>query len=75
MTRTSRFDFSSGPNPDPAYQWDTKRKVISLVEVCALPSALVVFVISISSIVPSIVLDESNNTPRMKTVMGNNKNK
>ena len=42
MTRTSRFDFSSSLNPDPAYQCDTKHKLISLTEVCALPNALLV---------------------------------
>ena len=42
MTRTSRFDFGSGPDPDPAYQWDTKRKLFSLAEVCALPSDVLV---------------------------------
>ena len=42
MTGTSGFNFSSGPNPDLAHQWDSKRKLISLVEVCALPSALLV---------------------------------
>ena len=40
MIITSRLNFSSGPNPDPAYQWDTKRKLISLAEVCSPPSAL-----------------------------------
>ena len=46
MTRTSRFDFGSGPDADLAYQWDTKNKLFSLAEVFALPSAiLVVFVI------------------------------
>ena len=30
MTRTSRFDFGSGPDTDPAYQWDTKRKLFSV---------------------------------------------
>ena len=42
MTRTSRFDFGSGPNPDPAYQWDTKCKLFNLAEVCALPNAVLV---------------------------------
>ena len=42
MTRTSRFDFGSGPNPDPTYLWDIKHKLLSLVEVCALPSAVLV---------------------------------
>ena len=32
MIRTSQLNFSSGPNPDPAYQRDTKRKLISMVE-------------------------------------------
>ena len=42
MTRTSTFDSSSSPNPDPAYQWDTKRILISPAEVCALRNALLV---------------------------------
>ena len=40
MTTTSRFDFGSGLDPDPAYQWDTKRQLFSLAEVHALPSAV-----------------------------------
>ena len=40
--RTSRLDFGSCLDPDPAYQWDrdTKCKLFSLMEVCALPSAV-----------------------------------
>ena len=38
VTTTSQFDSGSGPNPNPAYQWDTKRKLFSLAEVCTLPS-------------------------------------
>ena len=34
--------FISHPNPDLNYQWDTKLKLISLVEVCSLPSALLI---------------------------------
>ena len=30
MTGTSRFDFGSGPNPDPAYRWDTKRELFTM---------------------------------------------
>uniref|UniRef100_A0A8C4Q1P5 ATPase AAA-type core domain-containing protein n=1 Tax=Eptatretus burgeri TaxID=7764 RepID=A0A8C4Q1P5_EPTBU len=33
VTRTNRFDFGSGLDPDPPYQWDTKCKLFSLVEV------------------------------------------
>ena len=44
--QASRFDFSWGPNPDPVSQWDIKRKLFSLVEECALPSAVVVVHIS-----------------------------
>ena len=40
VMRTSWLNFSSVPNRDPADQWDTKGKLISLVEVCAPPSAL-----------------------------------
>ena len=36
MTRTSGLDFGS----DPAHQWDTKRELFHLAEVCALPSAV-----------------------------------
>ena len=36
VTRTSRFDFGSGPDPDLAYQWNTKGKLFSLAEVCSL---------------------------------------
>jgi len=42
VTRTRRFDFGSGPDGDPAYQWDSKRKLLSLAEVCALPSAVLI---------------------------------
>ena len=42
MTRTSRFDFGSGQNPDPDNRWDTKCKPFSLAEVCALPRAVLV---------------------------------
>jgi len=42
VTRMSRFDFGSGLDPDPASQWDAKRKLFSLVEVCAPPSAVLV---------------------------------
>ena len=42
MTRTSSLNFNSGPNPDPADQWDTKCKLISLAEVCTLSSVLIV---------------------------------
>ena len=40
--KISQLNFSSGPNPDPAYQWDTKRKLISMVEVYSSLSALLV---------------------------------
>ena len=40
--RTSRFDFGSGPDPDLADHWDTKRKLFSLAEVWALPNAVLV---------------------------------
>ena len=40
VTKISRFDYSSGPDPDPAYQCNTKRQLFSLVEVCALSSAV-----------------------------------
>ena len=43
MTITIWLNFSSGKNPDLAYQWVTKRKLISLAELCALPSALLVY--------------------------------
>ena len=39
MTRTRRLDFGSGPDADPAYQWETKRK---LAEVCTLRSTVLV---------------------------------
>ena len=42
MTRTSLFNFGSGPDTDSAYQWDRKRKLFSLAEICALPSAVLV---------------------------------
>ena len=58
MTRTSQLDFGSGPNPDAAYQWDTKRELFSLAEVCALPSAVVV-AISGSFIVYSVFFMKS----------------
>ena len=42
VTRTSGLDLGSGLDADPAYQWDTKHKLFNLVEVCALPSAVIV---------------------------------
>ena len=43
VTRTSRLDFGSGLDADQTYQWETKHKLFSLAEVCALPSAILVF--------------------------------
>ena len=37
-----KFQFRSNLNPDPAHQSDTKRELISLVEVCALLSVALV---------------------------------
>ena len=51
MTRTGRINVSSDPNQDPVDQCDTKRKLISLTEVYALPSALLVL-----SAVPFVLL-------------------
>ena len=42
VTRTNWLDFGFGPDRDLASQWDTKPKLFSLVEGCALPSALLV---------------------------------
>ena len=42
VNRTSQLHFGVGPDADPAYKWDTKRKLLNLLEVCALPSAVVV---------------------------------
>ena len=42
MTRTSQFDLGSGLDADLAYQWDTERKLFSLADVRALPSAVLV---------------------------------
>ena len=36
VTRTSRLDFGSVPDPDPAFQWEMKGKLFSLAEVRAL---------------------------------------
>ena len=44
MTRTSQLNYTSGQIPDPADKWDTKGKLISLAEVRALPSALLVMI-------------------------------
>ena len=41
-TRTNWLDF--GECPDPAYQHNTKCKLFSMVEVCALSSAILVYV-------------------------------
>ena len=43
MTTTSRLDFGSGLDVDPAYQWDTKHKLFSLAKECAPTSALLVY--------------------------------
>ena len=40
MTRTSQLDFGSGPDADPAYQWDRQRKLFSLAEGCTPPRAV-----------------------------------
>ena len=42
VTRTRGLDFGSGPDADPACQWDQKRKLFCLAEVCALPRAILV---------------------------------
>ena len=42
VTRTSRFDFGSGLDPDPDNQWDIKCKLVSLVEVCTLMNVVLV---------------------------------
>ena len=39
--------FWLGPDADPAYQLDTNHKLFSLVEVCVLPNAILVFVVSV----------------------------
>ena len=38
--RISRLHFGSALGADLTYQWNTKRKLFSLAEVCALPSAV-----------------------------------
>ena len=43
MTRTSQLDFGEGPCADPAYQGDAKHEQFTLAEVCALPSAVLVY--------------------------------
>ena len=43
VKNTNRLDFDEYPDPDPAYQWDTKRKLFSLAEVSALPSAVLCY--------------------------------
>ena len=43
VTRTSWFDFGSGL--DPAYQWDTKHELFSVVEECSLLRAILVLCI------------------------------
>jgi len=42
VKRTSQLDFGLGHDADSAYQWDTKRKLVGLAEVCAPPSAFLV---------------------------------
>jgi len=42
VTRRSRLDFGSGSDPDPASSWDTKRKLLSLAEICAQANAILV---------------------------------
>ena len=42
VTRANWCDFSDYSDPDPAYLWDTKRKLFSLPGVCALPSVVLV---------------------------------
>jgi len=40
VTRTRWLHFGSGPDPDTAHRWDTKRNRLYLAEVCAPPSAV-----------------------------------
>ena len=40
VTRTSQFNFGSGPDADAACHWDTKCKLFSLADVCILLSVL-----------------------------------
>ena len=42
VARTSRLDFGLDTDPDPVYQWDTKRKLFTLAQVCARPSAVII---------------------------------
>ena len=51
VTRTSRFDFESGPDPDLTCQWDTERKLFSLAEVRAPPSAVFAY---LQAILPTL---------------------
>ena len=56
VMRTNRLNFSSGPDADPAHQWDTKRKLIILADVCTLLSArLVCFGFVISATDPVVI--------------------
>ena len=56
MTRTSQFDLGSGPDPDPASHWDTKRKPFGLAEAYALLNAvLVVCVLILCAIIYSSI--------------------
>ena len=50
-------DLISGPDSDPADQWDTKRKLFILAEVCAPPSAVLVHCGIILCIEYAIVCD------------------
>ena len=52
VIRTSRFDFGSGPDQDQTYQWDEKRNLFNLTEVCGLPSILFLLSLGWAVIVP-----------------------
>uniref|UniRef100_A0A8C4NNP6 adenylate cyclase n=1 Tax=Eptatretus burgeri TaxID=7764 RepID=A0A8C4NNP6_EPTBU len=49
-----RSEVKEAPDPDPAYQGDTKRKLFSLAEVCALPSVVLLLKFCISHDDPSL---------------------
>ena len=50
MTRTSQLNFRAGPNPDPAYRWDAKRKLFIPVKGSAPLSVVLVLPVSFLNI-------------------------
>ena len=54
VPRTNWFDFGEDLDSDPTYQWDTKCKLFSLMEVCTLPGFVLVSLMAYSCLLKSV---------------------